>query len=185
METQEKGRAVKVDHIPGSHYDKRFIKEVVQAIENGLGQKQASDQYGVPKGSIAEWMRKYGSPDYQAGKKRPIPLSIRRSVIRTITAGMSIREASVVYGVAPSAIRRWKKEFLQENSELVAVNEETLSKKKTNKSQSSTNTPQDIATLQQQLADAQLKIAALNTLIDVAEEQLKIDIRKKPGARQS
>lgn len=39
--------------------------------------------------------------------------------------------------------------------------------------------------LRQQLAEAQLKIAALNTLIDVAEQQLKIDIRKKHGARQS
>jgi hypothetical protein len=38
--------------------------------------------------------------------------------------------------------------------------------------------------LRKKLADAQLKIAALNTLIDVAEEQLKINIRKKPGAKQ-
>jgi transposase len=30
-----------------------------------------------------------------------------------------------------------------------------------------------------------LKISALNTLIDVAEDQFKIPIRKKPGARQS
>ena len=38
--------------------------------------------------------------------------------------------------------------------------------------------------LQQALQDAELKIAALNMLIDVAEEQLKINIRKKPGAKQ-
>jgi hypothetical protein len=28
-------------------------------------------------------------------------------------------------------------------------------------------------------------VKALNTMIDVAEEQFKISIRKKPGARQS
>ena len=39
--------------------------------------------------------------------------------------------------------------------------------------------------LQKALEEAELKIKALNTLIDVAEEQLKIDIRKKSGARQS
>ena len=39
--------------------------------------------------------------------------------------------------------------------------------------------------LQKALKEAELKITALNTLIDVAEEQLKIDIRKKPGAKQS
>lgn len=43
----------------------------------------------------------------------------------------------------------------------------------------------DIKTLQKELEEARLKIAALNTLIDVAEEQLKINIRKKPGAKQS
>jgi transposase len=39
--------------------------------------------------------------------------------------------------------------------------------------------------LQKALEEAELKIKALNTLIDVAEEQLKIDIRKKSGAKQS
>jgi len=39
--------------------------------------------------------------------------------------------------------------------------------------------------LRQALEEAQLKIKALNTLIDVAEDQFKIPIRKKPGAKQS
>jgi hypothetical protein len=39
--------------------------------------------------------------------------------------------------------------------------------------------------LKKALEEAQLKISALNTLIDVAEDQFKITIRKKPGARQS
>jgi len=39
--------------------------------------------------------------------------------------------------------------------------------------------------LKKALEEAQMKIKALNTLIDVAEDQLKIDIRKKSGARQS
>lgn len=39
--------------------------------------------------------------------------------------------------------------------------------------------------LQKALQEAELKIKALNTLIDVAEEQLKIEIRKKSGAKQS
>jgi hypothetical protein len=43
----------------------------------------------------------------------------------------------------------------------------------------------EIKRLQEQLAEANLRIAALNTLIDVAEEQLNINIRKKPGAKQS
>jgi hypothetical protein len=38
--------------------------------------------------------------------------------------------------------------------------------------------------LEKQLEDAQMKNVALETMIDVAEEQLKIKIRKKPGPKQ-
>ena len=38
--------------------------------------------------------------------------------------------------------------------------------------------------LEQQLEDARMRNIALDTLIDVAEEKLKINIRKKPGAKQ-
>jgi len=43
----------------------------------------------------------------------------------------------------------------------------------------------EVKALKEALAFSELKNRALNTLIDVAEEQFKIDIRKKPGARQS
>jgi transposase-like protein len=39
--------------------------------------------------------------------------------------------------------------------------------------------------LEKALKDANLKIMALETLINVAEKELKIDIRKKPGTKQS
>jgi transposase len=41
-----------------------------------------------------------------------------------------------------------------------------------------------IKELEKQLQNAQVKNIALETLIDVAEKDLKIDIRKKPGAKQ-
>jgi predicted nucleic acid-binding Zn-ribbon protein len=76
------------------------------------------------------------------------------------------------------------RQFQQENAELAVVNDSEMKKKKPTKGNSTDNN-QDIKALQKALEDAQLKVAALNTLIDVAEEQLKINIRKKPGAKQS
>ena len=38
--------------------------------------------------------------------------------------------------------------------------------------------------LEKALEDAKMKNIALDMLIDVAEEKLKISIRKKPGAKQ-
>ena len=39
--------------------------------------------------------------------------------------------------------------------------------------------------LEKALAEAKLKIAALEIMIDLAEQQFKIKIRKKSGAKQS
>ena len=43
---------------------------------------------------------------------------------------------------------------------------------------------QRIKELEKKLEDAQIKNIALETLIDVAEKDLKVPIRKKPGAKQ-
>jgi len=43
---------------------------------------------------------------------------------------------------------------------------------------------QQLQAAEKQLEDAKMKNIALNMLIDVAEEKLKISIRKKPGAKQ-
>ena len=41
-----------------------------------------------------------------------------------------------------------------------------------------------VKALEKALEDAKMKNIAVNMLIDVAEEKLKINIRKKPGAKQ-
>jgi len=43
---------------------------------------------------------------------------------------------------------------------------------------------QQVKALEKALEDARMKAIALDTLIDVAEDKLKISIRKKPGAKQ-
>ena len=48
----------------------------------------------------------------------------------------------------------------------------------------STSQPTDIKQLQAELRKAQLHNKLLNAIIDIAEEQLKIDIRKKSGTKQ-
>jgi transposase len=108
----------------------------------------------------------------------------KRSIVRAVTReGLSDRAAAIAYQVDVKSIQNWKKDFGAENVELSVSNQTTLSKKKTE--QPAGTDSDQVRQLQQELAEAQLKLAALNTLIDVAEEQLKIDIRKKPGARQS
>jgi len=49
---------------------------------------------------------------------------------------------------------------------------------------SGTSPPLDIKNLEQELANANLKIAALEIMIEIAEKDLGIDIRKKRGTKQ-
>lgn len=165
------------------NYDRRFILEVIKEIEDGLPFQAACSKYNLNKGSVRRWI---GDPGFRhaKAKRRVFSVQDKRSILRAINReGLSYKEAATSYQVSVKAIQNWEKEFATENAELSICNQEALNKKKTE--QPVSRDSEQVQQLRQQLAEAQLKIAALNTLIDVAEQQLKIDIRKKHGARQS
>lgn len=169
---------------PHGPYDIRFIRCIVKEIEEGLPLRAAREKYNLKKGTLDYWIRLHGQPGARPVLRRNLSIQDKRTILRAIASrGLSVKDASVAYQVSVTAIRVWQKQFKGENEELSISNQEQLSKKKT-KQLSGTNSEQ-VRQLQQQLAEAQLKLAALNTLIDVAEEHLKINIRKKPGGRQS
>ena len=72
------------------------------------------------------------------------------------------------------------REFKEENDDLSLTKAEEVAKKTVDPSDNA-----ELKALKKALEEANLKIRALDTMIDIAEEQLKIDIRKKSGARQS
>jgi transposase-like protein len=172
-------------HGAGSHYDKAFIEEVVNAVSEGLSPKTACHRYGIPKGTLSGWMKDYGTLAYRQRRKLPVPAPLKKKILLAIEQGrMTVQEAKIAYQLkSHTTIYRWKKELKQENAELAASNPGLMDKKPSD-NKASASTPAQVKALQQALQDAELKIAALNMLIDVAEEQLKINIRKKPGAKQ-
>ena len=182
-----------MDHLPeipvggrysNGRYDLRFIKKLVSELEQGTPLHVMRTLYKVDKGSLMNWVARYGSGLYVARKKQLTPVADKIAVAQAIAAGkLTFREAAVANSVDVVTIRSWHKEYAGENNELSFYNPPALSKKQTKKQPISDS--EQLIQLQKQLADAQLKITALNTLIDVAEQQLKINIRKKPGARQS
>jgi hypothetical protein len=129
-------------------------------------------------------MRDHGSKEYQE-KQRGYHLSDieKRSVVRQVEQGiLKPYAARKSYGLSGETLNKWLKASLKENAEL-AVHDPFEMKDKV-EVQSGVPDPEKEA-LKKALEYAQLKISALNTLIDVAEDQFKIKIRKKAGARQS
>lgn len=161
-------------------YDKRFILKIVQEVESGLPRNEIVRLHNLSNSTLKEWMRDYGSAHYHTNlKRKSYSRAQKRSIVAAIEQGrISIKQAQVAYQIkSPKSIRDWVK---QEKLDLYTVMDPAMTKKKN--LPKSTN---EVEELKKALQEAELRIKALNTLIDVAEEQLKTDIRKKPGAKQS
>jgi hypothetical protein len=93
------------------------------------------------------------------------------------TKKMTIIEVSENFNITIPTLYGWRTKY---SSEMVLPLSDMTAEEK-----------QKLELLQKQLKEAEKKLAeasmkniALNMLIDVAEEKLKISIRKKPGAKQ-
>lgn len=181
MSDQDQEIYVSREHKTG-HYDKRLISKIVKEVENGLPRKEAIRIYDLGKSSLDGWMRTYGSIKYQEQTKRKTyPNLQKRTIVSAIEQGrLTIKDAKIAYHIkSEKSIRDWIKEYKSEKVEICIENILPMAKVKPS--------VQDLEkeALHKALQEAELRIKALNTLIDVAEDQLKIDIRKKSGAKQS
>lgn len=80
------------------------------------------------------------------------------------------------------------KEFVKwyrRKDELYGQNEDTMPSKKTPPDAVEQSLQEQLKQLKRQLELSELKVEALETMMDIAETELRIDIRKKPGAKQS
>lgn len=168
------------------NYRKEFIGQVLGEIESGQQAAAVCLKYNLVSGTVEYWLRNYGSEAYQKRKRKILSVHTKRAIMRAVQNGsMTIREAMSAYNIkSDTTIKSWIKLENREMNELAGSNPLTLKKEETKAPSSDQKSADEVEELRKKLADAQLKIAALNTLIDVAEEQLKINIRKKPGAKQ-
>lgn len=165
---------------PHKIYDKVIIYKIVKLVEQGHNRQQLIDQYGMTSGTLSEWMQQYGSEAYQQSKRRAYSNLQKRTICMAVLNGqMTIKEAYKSYNIKNiRSIKSWIQEFKSEKRDLYNENKDDQMPKKEQEQQV------DTAALKKALEEAELKILALNTLIDVAEEELKIKIRKKSGAKQ-
>ncbi|HEY4324163.1 MAG TPA: hypothetical protein VGN20_09255, partial [Mucilaginibacter sp.] len=153
-------------------------------IEAGTPRSVIAYQYGVSRAAISKWMRAHGSEEYRS-KQRGAHLTEveKRTVVRLVEQGGLTRYAARnIHGISGDTLNKWLKASIKENVDL-AVYDPFEMKDKPSAQPELPDAEKEA--LKRALEEAQLKISALNTLIDVAEDQFKIKIRKKAGARQS
>jgi transposase-like protein len=109
-----------------------------------------------------------------------------------LLTGCGFRKLAAKYGISRTTICNWVQVYQGIHNLPPTQNQESYSKSSMNSSpkkstgqETNEELLQKIAALEKQLEDQQLKMVVLDTLITVAEKQLNIYIRKKPGTQQS
>lgn len=115
-------------------------------------------------------------------EKGTYEIAFRRWLVRELDAGrITIGDAIERFNFNPknahSLIHSWRKKYASD----IALTLPVMTEKEKQKLDT---LQKQLKQMQKQLEDAQMKNIALETMIDVAEEQLKIDIRKKCGPKQ-
>jgi len=118
----------------------------------------------------------------------------QQCITEYLTQGTGYRKLAAKYGVSRTTINKWV--MIHQGIHNLPVTEKQLKysnssmnsspKKATdNDPQSASALQQKIAALEKQLQWEKLRADALDTMINIAEKQLDIVIRKKPGTQQS
>ncbi|MEO7878676.1 MAG: hypothetical protein ABIR72_03420 [Mucilaginibacter sp.] len=164
----------------GVHFPKGLREELIRAIEDGVPRSVIAYRYNVSRSAISGWMRNHSSIAYQQKQVGAHLTDVeKRSVVRLIEQGtLTPYAARQEHGISGNTLTKWLRAFRKENVEL-AIYDPFEMKDKPELPDS------EKEALKKALDEAQMKINALNTLIDVAQDQFNIAIRKKAGARQS
>ena len=102
-----------------------------------------------------------------------------------MNSGESMESFQGKYGMGHCTLSRWMTKFGLSNTSQKQFHEmKKVVERSPEKSLRERTLEAKVAQLEQKLKEEQLKSLAYSTMIDVAEEELGIEIRKKSGAKQ-
>ena len=118
----------------------------------------------------------------------------QQAITEYLTQGTGYRKLAAKYGVSRTTINKWV--MIHQGIHNIPPTEKQqkyylsgMNSKPENTSAGEFSNQQElqkkIALLEKQLAWEKLRADALDTMINIAEKQLDISIRKKPGSQQS
>lgn len=158
-------------------------KEAVAEVRSGqLTLELAAEKYGVSNTTVRRWVLKH-----EAETTPPNPheseLDHRKIAREVIRGRYTMEQAAAKYNIStPARIFFWVREARRGRWK-------ARKKGKAPKIESVPGPPMEeseaMEAMRKELEETRLKLLALETMIDVAEEELGVNIRKKSGTKQS
>lgn len=178
---------------------KRIAREgVIKAYQEGFSAKEIAEQYQLCKVTVYRWIRNYTESGRTENLKRGASSKKRRyigKVLELYKSGMNYEQIHrQLPAVSRSSARRWIIESGTESSRGCVAMKAEVQKTKQPESKDSYTKEELLQMSREQMIQEILRMQARNhvrdarlllaeTMIDVAEEQFGIQIRKKPGAK--
>ena len=173
----------KFNHPKGRRWSIRDKREALEAIDSGaFTHREVMEMYGIgSNGTLANWRRQLSRP---VQHRRRFTETEKRRIAYEVGSGLlSVEEAMEQNGVLyPGTIPKWIARY-GHDPELAVMAKRP--KNEPEKGKQYPSAEEELEALRKELEHEKLKNLALETLIEVAEEELDIEIRKKPGAKQS
>lgn len=115
------------------------------------------------------------------------PEELKRKIAKEYLAGKaSAGYLAEEHGLKNKGVVKEFVKWYRRKNELCVQNQDTMSDKKASAGAAPELSAQEqLKQLKRQLELSQLKVEALETMIDLAEKEFQIEIRKKSGAKQS
>ena len=116
-------------------------------------------------------------------KKSYYPVAFRWKVIQELTAELLTEEqACEKYGITLILIRKWRKQYFQPKIQPLLTTQPM--KQKQNQTEKIKALEAKVKMLEKQNKQLQVEAYAHKTMVDIAEKELNISIRKKSGVKR-
>lgn len=159
------------------HFSKEQKIRIVQEIESGqLTRKEAMEKYNiVGHGTLNSWLLQYSINPEGVIRKQYKKADQRLAAYKIVTGESTVDEIARSMEIATNTVSGWVRKYKND------VQKKTPSTVKEKSLEHSTEVDKS---KQKEIEELKLKVAGLEMMIDIAEKELKIDIRKKPGTKR-
>jgi transposase-like protein len=147
-------------------------EQIVSDFEAGdIGISEALTKYSISLSTLKSWVKAFGKTGSFPSAMAKFTKTEKRKILNEISTGkLTFREAIKRYKVGESTLYLWRKQYSDEIPCMQAP--ATMDQEK------------HLFKEGRQIEDLKLKILALETMIDEAEREFAIPIRKKFGSKQ-